>query len=95
LPFVRGKHARWHHVEGMPRFDDSADNPASPHVPDDRLPNKVVGQLRRTAWEAGSEEPPDIVCDVTRALQFSNLLRRLHGGPRGQSLVPPTPGYAH
>jgi hypothetical protein len=35
-------------------FDDTADNSASSYIADDRLPNKISGQLRRIDWQAGS-----------------------------------------
>lgn len=36
------------------RFNNPADNPAASHVADDRLPNKISGQLRRFDWQVGS-----------------------------------------
>ena len=34
-------------------LDNAAANPVSPHVADDRLPNKISGQLSRIDWQAG------------------------------------------
>jgi hypothetical protein len=61
------------------RFDNAAANPASPYLADNRLPDEILGQLRRIDWQAGPRQRPDILFNMTHAMQFSNLVFECEG----------------
>ena len=52
---------------------------SQPHFADDRLPNKISRQLRRIDWQAGPRQRPDILFNVTHAMQFSKLVFECEG----------------
>ena len=57
------------------RFDNASADPASSYFADDRLPDKISGQLRRIDWQAGPRQRPDILFNVQSQTPSPEFLR--------------------